>query len=562
MATPKVSITFDADLSQLKKATADAEKSVSSFEDSVLNFSKKTAAAFALAATAAAAYATKLVVDGVQSAIADEAAQLRLASALKTATGATDAQIAATEKYISKISLTTGIADDQLRPAFQKLAVATGDVTKSQDILNLAIDVSRGSGVQLESIVTQLSKAYAGQDTGLAKLGIGITAADAKTMTFKDNVQRLTDLWGGAAAANSDTLAVKLEIMKNRFNEAKESIGTALLPILTTFAEYILTNVVPSIEAFVSGLTGDDSLVSGFDNAQLAAFNFGEQTKSVIKTLIGLKDQAIVVASILAGVFTASAIIGGISSIVTAIKTLIVAYNALKSSAIVAGIASYFALNPLAGLTATAVAAGILAGANALARGSDTATDFGLPGFDPNAGYQTGANGSGGFTSGSAPMGGDGNMSAADIAAHNARIRATSGNPEGAKSLVDLATKLQGISDKIGETTFLLQTGGITSKNAQAILDPLKKQFDLLSNQTDVLVGMQNGLPAVTTNPLAGTYYGQTGRDAPIINLTVNGAIDSEGTARTIVQNLNDSYDHGTGGANNFNTTGSYSKFG
>jgi hypothetical protein len=162
MATPKVSITFDADLSQLKKATADAQKSVGSFEDTVLNFSKKTALAFAAAATAAAAYATKLVVDGVQSAIADEAAQLRLASALKTATGATDAQIAATEKYIGKISLTTGIADDKLRPAFQKLAVATGDVTKSQDILNLAIDVSRGTGVDLESIVTQLSKAYAG----------------------------------------------------------------------------------------------------------------------------------------------------------------------------------------------------------------------------------------------------------------------------------------------------------------------------------------------------------------------------------------------------------------
>ena len=85
-----------------------------------------------------------------------------MASALKTATGATDAQIAATEKYIGKISLTTGIADDKLRPAFQKLAVATGDVTKSQDILNLAIDVSRGTGVDLESIVTQLSKAYAG----------------------------------------------------------------------------------------------------------------------------------------------------------------------------------------------------------------------------------------------------------------------------------------------------------------------------------------------------------------------------------------------------------------
>ena len=76
-------------------------------------------------------------------------------------------------------------------------------------------------------------------------------------------------------------------------------------------------------------------------------------------------------------------------------------------------------------------------------------------------------------------------------------------------------------------------------------------------------LGLENiAMPPNTTNPLAGSYYGETGRDAPIINLTVNGAIDAEGTARTITTVLNDSYDRGTGGANNFNTTGSYSKFG
>jgi len=528
MATPKVSITFDADLSQLKKATADAEKSVGTFEDSVLNFSKKTAAAFALATAAAAAYATKLVVDGVQSAIADEAAQLRLAGALRTATAATDSQIAATETYISKTSLATGIADDKLRPAFQKLAVATGDLTKSQDILNLAIDVSRGTGVDLEAVVTQLSKAYAGQDTGLARLGVGITAADAKTMDFAGNVQKLTNLWGGAAAASSDTLSVKLEIMKNRFNEAKESIGTALLPILTKFAEYLIANVVPAIEAFVAGLTGDKSLTSGFKDSQLAAFNFGEDLRGLIKTVISLKDQIIFVGTAIAGVFTVAAIAGGISSIVTAIKTLILAYNALKASAIVAGVASYFALNPLAGLGATAVAAGILAGANALARNSDVSTDFSSGGtsFTYGSGNPMDFSGSatGGGTTGGGFTGGG-----------------LTGGSAGGKS----GSTYDQMFGELTKTVDQLKKFGDDQRKIQAQLD-IQNNIIFANAMPDEDQLRAQRLAAIT---LAAMKADDPAAFGNTINITVNGAIDSEGTARTIVNSLNDSYYRGTSGA-------------
>lgn len=532
---------------QLVESLKQGETGVKDFESRLIGFSQKSALAFAAAATAAAAYATKLVVDGVQSAIQDEAAQLRLASALKTATNATNVQIAATETYISKTSLATGIADDKLRPAFQKLAVATGDVTKSQDILNLAIDTSRGTGVELESIVTQLSKAYAGQDTGLAKLGIGITAADAKTMTFKDNVQRLTDLWGGAAAASSDTLSVKLEIMKNRFNEAKESIGTALLPILTKFAEYILATIVPAIEAFVAGLTGNKSLVSGFKDSELAAYNFGVQAKNLIGTLVGLKDQIGAVAFILGTAFAGAAVIGGISTLVNAIKTLIIAYNALKASAFVAGVASYFALNPAAGLAATAIGASILATANALARNNEVSTDFssggtsftygsGNPQFEMGSLGGTGGGASGGFSGG----GFSGGVAGGTIAA-----------AAGAVNLPDLVTKLQSVSDKINETTFLLSSGAINSQTASSQLSALQKQFNLLSNQANALDAAIPSMISPTldyTTPFAGTSAGIPA-PAVINNIYVTGAIDSEGTARTIVDTLNDSYYRGTNGA-------------
>jgi hypothetical protein len=305
---------------------------------------------------------------------------------------------------------------------------------------------------------------------------------------------------------------------------------------------------VPAIEAFVAGLTGNKSLASGFKDSQLAAYNFGEDLKGLIKTVISLKDQIIFVGTAIAGVFTVAAIAGGVASIVTAIKTLITAYNALKASAIVAGIASYFALNPLAGLGATAVAAGILAGANALARNSDVSTDFSGGGtsftygsgnpLDFSAGVSGGGGAGGGFTGGGLSGGGAGGSSGAAI-----------GNAAAAVNLPDLVNKLQNISDKIGETTFLLESGAISESTASKLLNPLIKQFDVITNQVETLNSAIIPMVSPTldyTTPFAGS---QASPGQVIINLRVDGAIDSEGTARTIVDTLNDSYYRGTNGA-------------
>jgi len=124
--------------------------------------------------------------------------------------------------------------------------------------------------------------------------------------------------------------------------------------------------------------------------------------------------------------------------------------------------------------------------------------------------------------------------------------------------LPDLVRKLQGVSDKIADTTFLLATDAISSKTAQKQLNALQKEFAVLERQGTALAAME---ASSAFSPLS-SFTQMTGRDAPTINLTVNGAIDSEGTARTIVNNLNESYDRGTGGANNFNTTGTFSRFG
>jgi len=246
--TLKLSILADVD--ELKKSLKTGEQEVQGFGDKVSEFGKKAGLAFAAATAAAAAYAGKLAIDGVKAAIEDEAAQLRLASALQTATGATDAQIKATEDYISATALAVGIADDDLRPAFQRLATATGDVTKSQQLLNLAIDISKGTGKDLGAVVEALSKSYNGQDTQLVRLGIGLTAAQAKQLDFKQQTELLSDLYGGAASRNAETFQGRIARLKVAFDEAKESVGQALLPVIERLIGYVFTYGTPIVNKF------------------------------------------------------------------------------------------------------------------------------------------------------------------------------------------------------------------------------------------------------------------------------------------------------------------------
>ena len=155
--TLKLSILADVD--DLKKKLDVGSKEVEGFGGQIEKFGKIAAAAFAAAAAAAAAYAGKLAIEGVKAAIEDEAAQQRLATALTNVTGATEDQIAAVEAQIAKQSLATGVADDKLRPALQRLATSTGDVKKSQDLLSLALDISAAKGISVETAANALAKA-------------------------------------------------------------------------------------------------------------------------------------------------------------------------------------------------------------------------------------------------------------------------------------------------------------------------------------------------------------------------------------------------------------------
>ena len=272
--TLKLSILADVD--DLKKKLGEADKAVETNASKISDFGKKAAAAFAVAAAAAVAYGTKLAIDGVKSAIEDEQAQLRLASALKTATGATDAQIKATENMILQTSLATGVADDQLRPAFQRLAVSTKDTEEAQKLLNLALDISKGKGIELETVANALGRAQDGNTTALGRLGLGLSKAELSTLSFTEVQQKLSDLYGGSAAANAETFQGKIDRLKVGFDEAKESLGVALLPQVEKFITFLNETGIPTLNAFIAGLTGDEGLSAGLQETQRGAESFGK----------------------------------------------------------------------------------------------------------------------------------------------------------------------------------------------------------------------------------------------------------------------------------------------
>jgi hypothetical protein len=288
-----------ADTKQFIEGLDKADKETRSFSNKLGDALKKGALAFAAVGAAAGAMAIKIGVDAVKAAIEDQQSQKQLAEALKNTTKATDAQVKATEEYITKAQNATGVTDTKLRAALGNLLRATNDVTKAQKLNNLALDISAATGNDLEAVSLALSKAYNGNLGALTRLGIPLDDNIIKTKDFDAATKVLAETFGGAAAANAETFAGKMEIIKRRLEDAQETIGYAILPILERFSSFINEEVVPAIEGLVDGLTGKrKSVVPAFltfgetlETSEDAGYKLGEALRNLAKGLGTVGDD-------------------------------------------------------------------------------------------------------------------------------------------------------------------------------------------------------------------------------------------------------------------------------
>ena len=510
---PKVKITFDADFDELKKGLTGAQGEVEGFGDKISDFSKKVGIAFAAAAAAAAVYAGKLLVDGVQSAIADEAAQVKLASALENATGATKAQIAEIEKQITATSMATGVTDDELRPALSRLAMSTNDSTKAQELLNLALDISAQTGKPLEGVANALGKAYDGNSAALGKLGIGLSAAELKAMSFTETQDKLSQLFGGAAQKNAETFQGRMDRLKIAFDESLETIGTALLPILQKMVGYFTDFILPIVEKVSDAFSSDkgglttrisdfvniiktvatpifNGMKSAFEDISTAIDDNKEKFKSFVDVI---RVLAPFLGTVIGGAFK---VIGDIAGVVIDVIGAILG-----------------ALKPMINAAITAVNK-VIDGINIVKIGKDIEK---IPLIGSGGGAATQSKG-------------------AYDAAQNAQ-----------KDIGDLA----------GSGGIVIKMPDITSSGSSGSSGSTSSSSSTTNTKTEIVIPpapLYTAAQQAAIDAADQTLKDMLNPKTPTVvnNITVNGAVDSEGTARVITDTLNQSYRSGTGGAINF----------
>lgn len=247
-----------ADTTDFIQGLNKADKEAKTFSSKLGNALKTGAMAFAALGAAAGAAAIKIGVDSVKAAIEDDKAQRNLAKTLENVIGATKAQTKAVEEYITQQSISLGVSDDLLRPAYARLIRSTKNTAEAQKALNIALDISSATGKDLDSVTTALGKAYDGNSVSLAKLGLGIDKAILKTGDMDLITKTLAETFRGFAEQEANTVEGRFRRISIAINEAKETLGYALLPLLEKFAKFATDTLVPAVNDFVAGLTGGD----------------------------------------------------------------------------------------------------------------------------------------------------------------------------------------------------------------------------------------------------------------------------------------------------------------
>lgn len=266
------------------------------------------------ALTAAAGYSIKAAVE-------DSAAQAQLAKTLQNVVGATDAQITATEKTISAMQMATGVADDQLRPAYASLVLGTQDLTTANTALQLAMDISAGTGNDLAGVSDALAKAYGGNYKALKQLSPEIYGMIKDGASLDEVMAALSKTFGGSAAVAANTAEGKFKRLNVALSEVAESIGLALLPFVEAVLPYLIT--------------------------------FGNWAQDHVGTLLAVGTAIAAIATALIGFKAAQVIANAVTVVTTALNWSLAASAAAANTALTLGVG------------AAAIAAGLVVAAGA-----------------------------------------------------------------------------------------------------------------------------------------------------------------------------------------------------
>jgi len=276
-----------------KKALGDVDKSVKGLSKSF----KKLAGAAGIGLSTAAVI--RFGKEGAKAFIENEKSARRLAMSVKNV--GLSFETPRIERFLDEISRMSGIEGERLRASFQTLIQTTGSVTKSQELLTQALDISAGSGVALETVSNDLSAAYIGNNKGLTKYYLGLTKAELKTMSFAQVQEKLNEQFSGANADYLETYAGKFQVIQEAADNAQEIIGGALVEsLISAFAAGDPQEFVAKIEGLATKIASMvATAVFGFkklyyltsDQAILASLNPFDNYENDVVKIIDMQEK-------------------------------------------------------------------------------------------------------------------------------------------------------------------------------------------------------------------------------------------------------------------------------
>jgi hypothetical protein len=352
-----LTILLQADTTGFAKGLQQAETGIKKMSKSVNKAAQ--------VATVALAGLTTVAIQFAKAAAQDETSALLLEKALQDLTGATDAQVEAVEDYIRATSLALGIADDELRPAFARLVRSTDDVAKSQELLNLSLDIAAATGKPLEAVVNAVGRAYDGSTTSLGRLGLGIDKATLASGDFAKIQSEIQSKVGGTASTVAGTATGSFARLTVAIDEAKESIGAGLLPFIGPLADS-LAKLAPIIAENSKLILGIGAVVGALSVA-IIGLKFALLAANAVMVITSVVSAALKIGYLTLAAATGSATAAQTLAELTYKRSIValVAYRvAMVGLAVTTGIvtaAQYafnlaLSLNPI-GLVVIAVAA-------------------------------------------------------------------------------------------------------------------------------------------------------------------------------------------------------------
>jgi hypothetical protein len=272
----------------------------------------------ALPAAAAIGGLAVVAVDAVKAFMEDDKAAQLLATSLQNTTGATDSQIASVEKFITKTSIAAAVADDELRPALDKLVRGTGDVTKAQDLLSLALDISAGTGKDLGAVSDALSKAFNGTLGPLKKLDPALASLIENGATTDEVFAALGKTFSGAASTSANTASGKMKSFSIQMGEFKESVGAAVFPIVD--------KLLPAFQAVANFIQNNTGLVVAFGvvfaglAVTILAVNTAMKAYAAIQAIVNVATIALTASTYALWIATGVAVIIAIVAALVALQ--------------------------------------------------------------------------------------------------------------------------------------------------------------------------------------------------------------------------------------------------